>query len=179
MSWRRSSGIRWVVAPNKRGGSRRWIVKAWEDSLRRLNTDYIDLHQIHRPDENTDLDQTLGALSDLVRDGKLRMVGSSTFQAETIVEAQWTAERRGHVRLRCEQPPYSIFVRGVERDVLATCERYGRAAIEATVSADDDIGWAATGHAMQVIQTSQDSQEFPARLPHRLHEQGREQRRHL
>jgi aryl-alcohol dehydrogenase-like predicted oxidoreductase len=115
--------------PNMRGASRRWIVKACEDSLRRLNTDYIDLYQIHRPDEHTDLDETLGALSDLVRSGKVRMVGSSTFPAETIVEAQWTAERRGHVRLRCEQPPYSLFARGIERDVLPTCQRYGMGAI--------------------------------------------------
>jgi aryl-alcohol dehydrogenase-like predicted oxidoreductase len=115
--------------PNHRGASRRWITRACEDSLRRLNTDHIDLYQVHRPDENTDIDETLSALSDLVRQGKVRMIGSSTFPAETIVEAQWAAERRGHVRMRCEQPPYSLFVRGIERDVLPTCQRYGMGAI--------------------------------------------------
>lgn len=115
--------------PNQRGASRRWIIKACEDSLRRLGTDYIDLYQVHRLDENTDLDETLGALSDLVREGKVRAIGTSTFPAEAIVEAQWTADRRGHVRVRCEQPPYSIFVRGAERDVFPTCLRYGMGAI--------------------------------------------------
>jgi aryl-alcohol dehydrogenase-like predicted oxidoreductase len=111
--------------PNRRGMSRRWIVQACEESLRRLGTDYIDLYQVHRLDEDTDLDELLGALSDLVRQGKVRMVGSSTFPVETVVEAHWTSERRGHVRLRTEQPPYSIFVRGIERDLLPTCARYG------------------------------------------------------
>jgi aryl-alcohol dehydrogenase-like predicted oxidoreductase len=111
--------------PNRRGMSRRWIVRACEESLRRLDTDHIDLYQVHRLDEDTDLDELLGALSDLVHQGKVRMVGSSTFPAEAVVEAQWTAERRGHVPLRTEQPPYSILVRGIERDVLPTCARYG------------------------------------------------------
>jgi aryl-alcohol dehydrogenase-like predicted oxidoreductase len=115
--------------PNHAGASRRWIVRACEDSLRRLGTDYIDLYQIHRFDERTDVDETLGALSDLMRQGKVRAIGSSTFPAERIVETQWTAERRGHVPLRCEQPPYSIFVRGIERDVLPTCARYGMGVI--------------------------------------------------
>src|SRR5215218_5147472 len=115
--------------PNRRGSSRRWIIRACEDSLRRLGTDHVDLYQLHRPDENTDIEETLEALSDLVRQGKVRLVGSSTFPAEAIVEAQWAAERRGAVRLRSEQPPYSIFVRGIERDVLPTCRRYGMGAI--------------------------------------------------
>lgn len=115
--------------PNHRGNSRRWIVREVENSLRRLGTDYIDLYQVHRPDENTDIDDTLSALSDLVHDGKVRYLGSSTYPAEAIVEAQWTAERRGHERFRVEQPPYSIFVRGIEADVLPTCERYGLAVI--------------------------------------------------
>jgi len=116
-------------APNDRGGSRRWIVRACEDSLRRLGTDYIDLYQMHRPDPDTDLDETLGALSDLVRQGKVRLIGTSTFPAEELVEAQWTAQRRGHVPFRCEQPPYSLFVRGPERDVFPVCQRYGMGAI--------------------------------------------------
>ncbi|GAF48878.1 aldo/keto reductase [Rhodococcus wratislaviensis] len=115
--------------PHHRGASRRWIMKACEDSLRRLGTDYIDLYQVHRLDEATDLDETLGALSDLVRAGKVRAVGTSTFPAEAMVEAQWVAADRGHVKPRCEQPPYSIFVRGAERDVFPTCERYGLGAI--------------------------------------------------
>ncbi|HVV10524.1 aldo/keto reductase [Amycolatopsis sp.] len=116
-------------SPNDRGGSRRWIMRACEDSLRRLGTDYIDLYQMHRPDPDTDLDETLGALSDLVRQGKVRLTGTSTFPAEELVEAQWAAERRGHVPFRCEQPPYSLFVRGPERDVFPVCRRYGMGAI--------------------------------------------------
>jgi aryl-alcohol dehydrogenase-like predicted oxidoreductase len=115
--------------PNRRGSSRRWVIRACEDSLRRLDVDHIDLYQLHRPDENTDIDDTLDALSELVRSGKVRMVGSSTFPAEALVEAQWASESRGHVRLRSEQPPYSIFVRGIERDVLPTCRRYGMGVI--------------------------------------------------
>jgi aryl-alcohol dehydrogenase-like predicted oxidoreductase len=111
--------------PNEFGNSRRWIVREVENSLRRLKTDWIDLYQIHRPEADTDIDETLGALTDLVHQGKVRYIGSSTFPASQIVEAQWTAERRGHQRFVCEQPPYSILVRGVENDVLPTCLRYG------------------------------------------------------
>jgi aryl-alcohol dehydrogenase-like predicted oxidoreductase len=114
---------------NMRGNSRRWLVREVENSLRRLGTDYIDLYQIHRPDPDTDIDETLSALSDLVHSGKVRAIGSSTFPAEQIVEAQWAAERRGYVRFRCEQPPYSIFVRGIEASVLPTCQRYGMGVI--------------------------------------------------
>ncbi len=115
--------------PNQRGSSRRWIVQEVENSLRRLGTDHIDLYQAHRPDPTTDIDDTLGALSDLVHQGKVRVIGSSTFPAEQIVEAQWVAERRGRERFRCEQPPYSIFVRGIETSVLPTCQRYGMGVI--------------------------------------------------
>ena len=114
---------------NAQGNSRRWIIAECENSLRRLGTDYIDLYQIHRPDESTDIDETLGALSDLVHAGKVRYIGSSTFPAEQIVEAQWVAERRGRERFRCEQPPYSILVRGIERDVLPTAQAYGMGVI--------------------------------------------------
>jgi aryl-alcohol dehydrogenase-like predicted oxidoreductase len=110
--------------PNRRGNSRRWIVREVEDSLRRLRTDWIDLYQIHRPEQDTDVDETLGALTDLVRAGKVRYLGSSTFPASEIVEAQWVAERRGRERFVCEQPPYSLLVRGVEVDVLPTCRRH-------------------------------------------------------
>ena len=115
--------------PNSRGSSRRWIFQEVEHSLRRLQTDWIDLYQVHRPDPATDIDETLGALSDLVHQGKVRAIGSSTFPAEAIVEAQWVAERRGRERFVCEQPPYSIFARGIERSVLPTCERYGMGVI--------------------------------------------------
>ena len=111
--------------PNAGGNSRRWIVREVDNSLRRLRTDYIDLYQMHRPDPSTDIDETLSALSDLIRSGKVRAIGSSTFPAEQIVEAQWVAERRGHERFCCEQPPYSILARGAEAAVLPTCARYG------------------------------------------------------
>jgi aryl-alcohol dehydrogenase-like predicted oxidoreductase len=111
--------------PNQRGNSRRWIIQECENSLRRLGTDHIDLYQIHRPDPDVAIDETLGALTDLVRQGKVRYLGSSTFPAASIVEAQWTAERRQRERFICEQPPYSILVRGIEAEVLPTCERYG------------------------------------------------------
>ncbi|HTX62611.1 MAG TPA: aldo/keto reductase [Acidimicrobiales bacterium] len=111
--------------PNHRGNSRRWIVRAAEDSLRRLRTDWIDLYQVHRPDPGTDIDETLGALSDLVHSGKVRAIGTSTFPAEQLVEAAWVAQRRGRERFATEQPPYSIFARGIERDVLAVAERLG------------------------------------------------------
>jgi aryl-alcohol dehydrogenase-like predicted oxidoreductase len=115
--------------PNEFGNSRRWIVREVENSLRRLGTDWIDLYQIHRPEEDTDIDETLGALTDLVRAGKVRYIGSSTFPSSRIVEAQWVAERRVRERFVCEQPPYSILVRGVEEDVLPTCRRYGMGVI--------------------------------------------------
>jgi aryl-alcohol dehydrogenase-like predicted oxidoreductase len=114
---------------NERGNSRRWLVRECENSLRRLGTDYIDLYQIHRPDPATGIDETLGALTDLIRAGKIRYAGSSTFPASQIVEAQWTAERRGRERFVCEQPPYSILVRGAEAEVLPVCQRYGMGVI--------------------------------------------------
>ena len=113
--------------PNQQGNSRRWIIREVEDSLRRLGTDWIDLYQVHRPDPGTDIEETLGALSDLVHQGKVRYIGSSTFPASAIVEAQWAARDRGLQRFVTEQPPYSILVRAVEADVLPTCARYGMA----------------------------------------------------
>ena len=111
--------------PNKRGNSRRWITREVENSLRRLQTDWIDLYQVHRPDPATDVEETLGALTDLQRQGKIRVFGSSTYPAHEIVEAQWVAERRGLGRFVTEQPPYSILVRGIEADVLPTAKKYG------------------------------------------------------
>ena len=115
--------------PNHRGNSRRWIMREVEDSLRRLGTDWIDLYQIHRPDPGTDIDETLGALTDLVRAGKVRYIGHSTFPASAIVEAQWAAQDRGRERFRSEQPPYSILTRGIEAEVLPTCQKYGMGVI--------------------------------------------------
>ena len=114
---------------NQQGNSRRWIIRACEDSLRRLGTDHIDLYQIHRPDPAADIDETLGALTDLIRAGKISYAGSSTFPPSQIVEAQWTAQRRGRERFVCEQPPYSILVRGVEAEVLPACQQYGMGVI--------------------------------------------------
>src|SRR3954464_14249418 len=115
--------------PNMQGNSRRWIIRECENSLERLQTDYLDLYQIHRPEPDTDIDETLGALTDLVHQGKVRYLGSSTFPASAIVEAQWVAERRQRERFVCEQPPSSILVRGVEADVLPTCQRHGMGVI--------------------------------------------------
>jgi aryl-alcohol dehydrogenase-like predicted oxidoreductase len=111
--------------PNQQGNSRRWITQAVDASLRRLQTDHIDLYQIHRPSPDTDIEETLSVLTDLMRAGKVRAIGSSTFPASEIVEAQWVADRRGLARFRAEQPPYSILTRGIEREVLPMCERYG------------------------------------------------------
>jgi aryl-alcohol dehydrogenase-like predicted oxidoreductase len=111
--------------PNAQGNSRRWIITECENSLRRLGTDYIDLYQIHRPSPETDIDDTLSALTDLVRAGKIRYFGSSTFPAHEIVQAQWVSERRVRERFVTEQPPYSILVRSIEKDVLPMCQTYG------------------------------------------------------
>jgi aryl-alcohol dehydrogenase-like predicted oxidoreductase len=111
--------------PNQAGNSRRWIFREVEASLKRLQTEWIDLYQVHRWDPWTDHDETLGALSDLVTQGKVRYIGSSTYPAAQIVKAQWVARDRGHQRFICEQPPYSILARGIEADVLPTCREFG------------------------------------------------------
>src|ERR687884_446049 len=110
---------------NQFGNSRRWIIREVEASLRRLNTDWIALYQIHRPEPDTDIDETLGALTDLVRQGKVRSIGSSTFPPSRIVEAQWVARERGRERFVTEQPPYSLLVRGIEADLLPVAQKYG------------------------------------------------------
>ncbi|MCP2163214.1 aldo/keto reductase [Goodfellowiella coeruleoviolacea] len=111
--------------PNQRGASRRWIITAAENSLRRLRTDHIDLYQLHRPDPDTDIEETLAALTDLIRSGKVRAIGASQTPASDIVEAQWVADRRGLARFSTEQPPYSILNRGIEREILPTTQRFG------------------------------------------------------
>ena len=149
--------------PNMRGNSRRWLVRELESSLRRLQTDYIDLYQIHRPDLYTDIEETLSALSDLVHAGKVRAIGSSTFPPEQIVEAQWVAERRGLVRFRAEQPPYSVFVRGIESGVLPVAQKYGMGVIVWSPLAG---GWL-TGRIRR--ETGVDMTSLRAqRLPHRF-----------
>ncbi|MBV9872513.1 MAG: aldo/keto reductase [Frankiaceae bacterium] len=115
--------------PNERGNSRRWIIREVENSLRRLQTDYIDLYQVHRPDADTDIDDTLSALTDLIRAGKVRYIGSSTFPAHLMVQAQYVARDRGRERFVCEQPPYSLLVREIERDVLPVAQEYGMGVI--------------------------------------------------
>ena len=129
--------------PNQRGNSRRWIIREVEASLRRLGTDWIDLYQVHRPDPETDIGDTLSALSDLVHAGKIRYIGTSTFPASAIVEAQWVSAERGFERFACEQPPYSILTRGVEADVLPTCQRYGIGVIPWSPLAS---GWLSGGY---------------------------------
>src|ERR1700749_3451319 len=111
--------------PNHRGASRRWITEGVEGSLRRLQTDWIDLYQVGVPDPNTDIDETLSALTDLARAGKIRYFGASKVPASEIVDAQWVAERRGHGRFRTEQPPYSMLARAIEYDLLPTTQRHG------------------------------------------------------
>ena len=111
--------------PNRGGNSRRWIVREVEESLRRLGTDWIDLYQVHRPDHTTDIEETLSVLTDLVRQGKIRVFGCSTFPAEQIVEAHHVSERRGLYRFRTEQPPYSLLARKIEIDLLPVTQRYG------------------------------------------------------
>ncbi|HTB49903.1 MAG TPA: aldo/keto reductase [Solirubrobacteraceae bacterium] len=147
--------------PNEFGNSRRWIVREVENSLRRLKTDWIDLYQIHRPELDTDIDETLGALSDLVRAGKVRYIGSSTFPASRIVEAQWVARERGRERFVCEQPPYSILVREIEKDVLPTCRRYHMGVIPWSPLAG---GWLSGRYRKDVeVPTSRRAQMIPAR----------------
>jgi aryl-alcohol dehydrogenase-like predicted oxidoreductase len=145
---------------NQRGNSRRWIVQEVDNSLRRLGTDWIDLYQIHRPDPDTDIDGTLGALTDLVRAGKVRYVGSSTFPAYQIVEAQWVAEKRGRERFVCEQPPYSLLVRGIEADVLPVCEQYGMGVIPWSPLAG---GWLSGRYRKDEVPQSHRAERVPAR----------------
>src|SRR5438477_5126190 len=148
--------------PNERGNSRRWIMQEVDASLRRLRTDWIDLYQVHRPEPDADVDETLGALTDLVRAGKIRYFGSSTFPAHAIVEAQWTAERRGRERFVCEQPPYSLLVRGIERDVLPVCEQYGMGVIPWSPLAS---GWLTGGYRKgRELPQSARADRIPARF---------------
>jgi aryl-alcohol dehydrogenase-like predicted oxidoreductase len=142
--------------PNRQGASRRWIMTAVEDSLRRLPTDHIDLYQTHRPDPDTDIEETLSALSDLIHSGKVRVIGSSTMPASEIVEAQWVAERRGLERFRTEQPPYSILNRGIETEVLPVAQRYGMGTLV----------WSPLAKGMLTGRIRKDQQTDLRRAPH-------------
>jgi aryl-alcohol dehydrogenase-like predicted oxidoreductase len=148
--------------PNRHGNSRRWIVAEVENSLRRLQTDWIDLYQVHRPDPATDVEETLAALTDLQRQGKIRAFGSSTFPAHQVVEAQWTAERRALGRFVTEQPPYSLLVRGIEADLLPVTEKYGMGVLPWSPLAS---GWLSGRYRKgQQVPESTRSRRMPARF---------------
>lgn len=115
--------------PNDRGNSRYHIMMQVEASLRRLNTDRIDLYQLHRPDPDTPMDEQLSVLTDLVRQGKVRYIGTSTFPSCTLCESLWISEKNNFERFVCEQPPYNILSRAIERDVLPFCRKQGFAVI--------------------------------------------------
>jgi aryl-alcohol dehydrogenase-like predicted oxidoreductase len=156
--------------PNQRGASRRWIIRSVEDSLRRLGTDWIDLYQVHRPDPETDVDETLGALTDLVQQSKVRCIGSSSYSGGQIVEAQWTARERGLQRFRTEQPPYSLLVRGIELDVLPTAQRHGMGILTYSPLAG---GWLSGSWTADSSPTSPARQRLAARFDMSLAENGR------
>jgi aryl-alcohol dehydrogenase-like predicted oxidoreductase len=156
--------------PNQRGASRRWIIRSVEDSLRRLGTDWIDLYQVHRPDPETDVDETLGALTDLVQQGKVRYIGSSSYSGGQIVEAQWTASERGLQRFRTEQPPYSLLVRGIELDVLPTARRHGMGILTYSPLAG---GWLSGSWTVDSSPTSPARQRLAARFDMSLAENRR------
>jgi aryl-alcohol dehydrogenase-like predicted oxidoreductase len=147
--------------PNKRGNSRRWIIQEVENSLRRLDTDWIDLYQVHRPDRDTAVEETLSALTDLQRQGKIRAFGSSTFPAHEIVEAQWTARDRGLSPFVTEQPPYSILVRGIEADLLPVTQHYNMGVLPWSPLAG---GWLTGRYRKgQQAPTSHRAERMPAR----------------
>ena len=146
--------------PNMRGNTRRWLVQEVDHSLRRLQTDWIDLYQIHRWDPWTDHDETLGALTDLQRAGKIRHFGSSTYPPSQIVAAQWVAERHGLSRYVTEQPPYSILARGIEREVLPVCAEFGLGVIPWSPLAG---GWLSGRYRKGVETVSHRAQRIPAR----------------
>jgi aryl-alcohol dehydrogenase-like predicted oxidoreductase len=156
--------------PNQRGGSRRWIITEVENSLRRLGTDWIDLYQVHRPDPETDVGETLSALTDLVQQGKVRYIGSSSYSAGEIVEAQWTAHARNLQRFRTEQPPYSLLVRGIELDVLPTARRHGMGILTYSPLAG---GWLSGSWSADSSPTSPARQRLAARFDMSLPENQR------
>ncbi len=163
-------GVPMADDPNHRGGSRRWIVHEVENSLRRLGTDWIDLYQLHRPDPHTDIDETLAALTDLVQQGKVRYIGSSSFNAGQIVEAQWAARDRHLERFRTEQPPYSLLTRSIEIDVLPTAQRHGMGILTYSPLAG---GWLSGSWSARSSPTSPARQRLVARFDMSLPENQR------
>ena len=163
-------GVPMDDGPNHRGGSRRWIIQEVERSLRRLDTDWIDLYQLHRPDPQTDIDETLGALTDLVQQGKVRSIGSSSFNAGQIVEAQWAARERRLERFRTEQPPYSLLTRSIELDVLPTAQRHGMGILTYSPLAG---GWLSGSWGADSSPTSPARQRLAARFDMSLPENQR------
>jgi aryl-alcohol dehydrogenase-like predicted oxidoreductase len=151
--------------PNRQGASRRWIVTAVDNSLRRLQTDYIDLYQLHRPDHGADIEETLSALTDLIRSGKVRAIGASQTPASGIIEAQWVAERRGLERFTTEQPAYSLLNRGIEREILPNIQRFGMGALV----------WGPLGQGLLTgrVRKNQDNDLRRAGLVRHLHEERR------
>jgi aryl-alcohol dehydrogenase-like predicted oxidoreductase len=156
--------------PNQRGGSRRWMITEVEDSLKRLGTDWIDLYQVHRPDPEADVEETLSALTDLVQQGKVRYIGSSSYSAGEIVDAQWAARARNLQRFRTEQPPYSILVRGIELDVLPTAKRHGMGILTYSPLAG---GWLSGSWSADSSPTSPARQRLVARFDMSLPENQR------
>ena len=163
-------GVPMDDGPNHRGGSRRWIIQEVEGSLRRLETDWIDLYQLHRPDPHIDIDETLGALTDLVQQGKVRSIGSSSFYAGQIVEAQWAARERRLERFRTEQPPYSLLTRGIELGVLPTAQRHGMGILTYSPLAG---GWLSGSWGADSSPTSPARQRLAARFDMSLPENQR------
>ncbi|MFY9616229.1 MAG: aldo/keto reductase [Candidatus Dormiibacterota bacterium] len=149
---------------NQRGNSRRWIMQEVDNSLRRLDTDWIDLYQLHRPDHKTDIEETLGALTDLVHAGKIRYFGCSTYPAEAIVEAHWASATNNLGRFVTEQPPYSIFARGVETAVLPSAQRYNMGVLAWSPL---NGGWL-TGKYRKDQDTPKDSRMTIRRIPERF-----------
>ncbi len=118
-------GMDWEDGPHGQGGSRKHIMDSVEGSLQRLQIDYIDLYQFHRPDPNTPIEETLNALDDLVRDGKVRYIGNSNFAAWQIADASWTAAREHLTQFVSAQPEYSMLVREIETEIIPACDRFG------------------------------------------------------
>ncbi|MBI4220883.1 MAG: aldo/keto reductase [Chloroflexi bacterium] len=118
-------GMKWADGPHGMGGSRQHMTDQVHGSLERLGTDYIDVYQIHQPDPNTPLEETLRALEDLIREGKVRYIGCSNFAGWQIADAAWTSDRHGVAKFVSAQPEYSMLERAVEKEVLPACRRFG------------------------------------------------------
>ena len=125
---------------NDRGNSRYHLIKACEDSLKRLQTDRIDLYQLHRPDFDVPIEETLSALTDLVRQGKIRYIGSSTAPAWKVMEALMVSELKGYVRFVSEQPPYNLLDRRIENELVPMCQAHQVGILPWSPVSDEDFG---------------------------------------